>query len=74
MYPEAVELSGGATQRLMMARMLYKDAPIIILDEPTAALDALAEQYIYERYHELTQGRTSVYIPTGWPAPVSVTG
>lgn len=61
-YPEAVELSGGETQRLMMARMLYKDAPVIILDEPTAALDALAEQDIYERYHELTRGRTSVYI------------
>lgn len=61
-YPEAVELSGGETQRLMMARMLYKDAPVILLDEPTAALDALAEQDIYERYNELTRGRTSVYI------------
>ncbi len=61
-YPEAVELSGGEIQRLMMARMLYKDAPVILLDEPTAALDALAEQDIYERYNELTQGRTSVYI------------
>lgn len=61
-YPEAVELSGGEIQRLMMARMLYKDAPMILLDEPTAALDALAEQDIYERYNELTQGRTSVYI------------
>lgn len=61
-YPEAVELSGGEIQRLMMARMLYKDAPVILLDEPTAALDALAEQDIYERYNELTRGRTSVYI------------
>lgn len=61
-YLEAVELSGGETQRLMMARMLYKDAPVILLDEPTAALDALAEQDIYERYNELTRGRTSVYI------------
>ncbi len=61
-YPEAVELSGGETQRLMMARMLYKDAPVMLLDEPTAALDALAEQDIYERYNELAQGRTSVYI------------
>lgn len=61
-YPEAVELSGGEIQRLMMARMLYKDAPVIILDEPTAALDALAEQDIYERYNDLTRGRTSVYI------------
>lgn len=61
-YLEAVELSGGEIQRLMMARMLYKDAPVILLDEPTAALDALAEQDIYERYNELTRGRTSVYI------------
>ncbi len=61
-YLEAVELSGGETQRLMMARMLYKNAPVILLDEPTAALDALAEQDIYERYNELTRGRTSVYI------------
>ncbi len=61
-YLEAAELSGGELQRLMMARMLYKDAPVILLDEPTAALDALAEQDIYERYDELTQGRTSVYI------------
>lgn len=61
-YLEAVDLSGGELQRLMMARMLYKDAPVVLLDEPTAALDALAEQDIYERYNELTQGRTSVYI------------
>lgn len=61
-YPEALELSGGETQRLMMARMLYKDAPVMLLDEPTAALDALAEQDIYERYNELAKGRTSVYI------------
>ncbi|MCM1119007.1 MAG: ABC transporter ATP-binding protein/permease [bacterium] len=61
-YPEAVELSGGELQRLMMARMLYKDAPVLLLDEPTAALDALAEQDIYQRYNELSQARTSVYI------------
>lgn len=61
-YPEAIELSGGELQRLMMARMLYKDAPVVLLDEPTAALDALAEQDIYQRYGELSEGRTSVYI------------
>lgn len=61
-YPEAVELSGGELQRLMMARMLYKEAPVLLLDEPTAALDALAEQDIYQRYNELSKGRTSVYI------------
>lgn len=63
LYPEeAVELSGGETQRLMLARMLYKEAPVMVLDEPTAALDALAEQDIYERYDGLTRGNTAVYI------------
>lgn len=63
LYPEeAVELSGGETQRLMLARMLYKGAPVMVLDEPTAALDALAERDIYERYAGFTQGNTAVYI------------
>jgi len=63
LYPEeAVELSGGETQRLMLARMLYKAAPVMVLDEPTAALDALAEKDIYERYAGFTQGNTAVYI------------
>ena len=61
-YEDAPELSGGEMQRLMLARALYKDAPIIVLDEPTAALDPLAENEIYQRYNELTQGRTSIYI------------
>lgn len=62
-YPdEAVELSGGELQRLMLARMLYKNAPVTVLDEPTAALDALAERDIYERYGDFTKGNTSVYI------------
>lgn len=63
LYPEeAVELSGGETQRLMLARMLYKDAPVMVLDEPTAALDAIAERDIYERYNGLTRGNTAIYI------------
>ncbi len=63
LYPEeAVELSGGETQRLMLARMLYKDAPVMVLDEPTAALDALAERDIYERYNGLARGKTAIYI------------
>jgi len=58
----AVELSGGEMQKLALARALYKSAPLIILDEPTAALDPLAEQEVYLRYAELTAGKTSIYI------------
>ena len=57
-----MELSGGEVQRPMLARALYKNAPIIVLDEPTAALDPIAENDIYLKYNEMTQGRTSVYI------------
>ncbi len=59
---DAIELSGGEKQKLAMARALYKDAPVILLDEPTAALDPLAENEVYQKYAELTQGKTSVYI------------
>ncbi|MGI5899632.1 MAG: ABC transporter ATP-binding protein [Christensenellales bacterium] len=61
-YEDGVELSGGETQRLMLARALYKDAPMIVLDEPTAALDPIAENDIYMKYSQLTAGRTSLYI------------
>ena len=54
--------SGGEAQKLSIARALYKDANMVIMDEPTAALDALAEQDIYERFGELTHGRTALYI------------
>lgn len=61
-YLDGVMLSGGQTQRLMLARALYKDGPILILDEPTAALDPIAENDIYVKYSEMTTGKTSLFI------------
>lgn len=60
-YEEAAELSGGELQRLMLARPLYKDSPIIVLDEPTAALDSLAEYEIYTHLDEIVEDRTTIY-------------
>ena len=59
---EGVEISGGEAQKLALARALYKDAPVVILDEPTAALDPKAEAEIYARFNEMVEGRTSIYI------------
>lgn len=59
---DAIELSGGEMQKLMLARALYKEAPIIILDEPTAALDPIAENEIYEKYNAFTKDHTSIFI------------
>lgn len=59
---DGVQLSGGEAQKVAIARALYKGGSIVILDEPTAALDPLAEAEIYEHFHQLTEGKTSVYI------------
>jgi len=61
-FEDAILLSGGETQRLMLARALYKDAPFIVLDEPTAALDPIAESEIYQKYNAMTSGKSSIYI------------
>lgn len=61
-FEEAMLLSGGETQRLMLARALYKNAPFIVLDEPTAALDPIAESEMYQKYNEMTSGKSSIYI------------
>lgn len=60
--PEGTEFSGGESQKLAIARALYKDSNMVIMDEPTAALDALAEAEIYENFSELVKGKTAVYI------------
>lgn len=73
-YEDALLLSGGETQRLMLARALYKDAPFTILDEPTAALDPIAESELYQKYHELTKNKSSIYISHRLASTVSVTG
>lgn len=59
---EGIEFSGGQSQKLAIARAIYKDAPIIVLDEPTAALDPISEYEIYQRFDKLVGNKTAVYI------------
>lgn len=61
-YKDAVDFSGGEKQKLLLARALYKDAPILVLDEPTAALDPIAENELYLQYSALSKGKTSFFI------------
>lgn len=60
--PKGVELSGGENQKLAMARALYKKGKILIMDEPTAALDPIAEYELYQRFDEMIDNRSAVYI------------
>lgn len=59
---EGVEVSGGEAQKIAIARALYKDAPFIILDEPTAALDPIAEAEIYSKFNDIVGDKTAIYI------------
>ena len=62
MGEDGIELSGGQKQRFLLARALYKDAPVLILDEPTAALDPIAESEIYDEYAKLSKDKTAIFI------------
>lgn len=59
---EGFEPSGGEGQKIALARALYKDAPIVLLDEPTAAMDPKAEYELYQKFNEMVQGKTAIYI------------
>lgn len=59
---QAADFSGGERQKLTFARALYKEAPFLILDEPTAALDPIAENELYQNFNDAAMGRTAVYI------------
>lgn len=61
-HDDGIDLSGGEKQKLALARALYKNAPIIVLDEPTAALDALAEYKLYKSFDEIIGNKSAVYI------------
>ena len=61
-HEDGIELSGGQIQKLLIARALYKNAPAFLLDEPTAALDPLAEENLYNKYNELVRGKTSIFV------------
>ncbi len=59
---DGIEISGGEAQKLAFARALYKDAPIVVLDEPTAALDPIAESEIYNNFNSFVKNKTAIYI------------
>ena len=61
-YDDGIEFSGGEIQKLLLARAMYKSAPIMLLDEPTAALDPIAESALYKNYNKISAGRTTVFV------------
>ena len=61
-YKEAADFSGGEKQKLLLAKAIYKNASVLILDEPTAALDPIAENELYLKYNEMTDNKISFFI------------
>lgn len=61
-HKEGTDLSGGERQKLALARAIYKNSPVIVLDEPTSAMDALAEYQLYQDFNEIIQSKTAIYI------------
>ncbi len=61
-YDDGIEFSGGEIQKLLLARAMYKRAPVMLLDEPTAALDPIAESTLYQNYNEISAGKTTVFV------------
>ena len=59
---DGTELSGGEAQKLMLARALYKDAPVLVLDEPTAAMDPIAESNVYREYQKMAEQKSALFI------------
>ena len=59
---EGILLSGGETQKLLLAKALYKNGNLLILDEPTSALDPIAESKIYEEYNQMAKNKTALFI------------
>ena len=62
MWDDGIDLSGGEKQKLLLARALYKNTPIVLLDEPTAALDPLSEKKMYETYDKVMKAKSTVFI------------
>lgn len=61
-YDDGIEFSGGEIQKLLLARAMYKSAPVMLLDEPTAALDPIAESTLYKNYNKISAEKTTVFV------------
>ena len=61
-WDDGISLSGGEQQKLLLARALYRGSPVVVLDEPTAALDPVSENRLYETYDEMMKGKSTIFI------------